>query len=506
MLRVEDLRIHFEDKDVHQEVVKGITFSMKKGEILGLVGESGSGKSMTALTVAGLLKANAKLDSGAVYLVTKHTAEQSDGCSLAKETAQEVNLLTLPENEMREIQGEEISMIFQEPMTALNPTMKIGKQVEEALRLHTDLPKVKRRERVLRVLEDVELDKPEELMEKYPHELSGGMRQRVMIAAAIICRPQLLIADEPTTALDVNTQTSILELLKKLNQKYGMSILFISHDLRVVGKLCHRVLVMKDGEVVEEGSVEEIFADPRHAYTKSLIAAIPSPASAHQIQDKNKPGALKKILEVSHVNAYYKEGKVRRQVLEDVSFALHEGETVGLVGESGSGKSTLCKCILGLLKDYEGEVLHYAERPQMVFQDPYASLNPKKTIGWILEEPLRIRKESSRESRRAKAESMLERVHLDKEIYDRYPRELSGGQRQRVSIALALLTGTRFILADEALSALDVTVQAQMIALLKELQEQERICYLFVSHDPDVVRMICDRVLVLEKGKVAELK
>lgn len=486
MLRVEDLTIHFEDREAHQEVIKHVTFSMEKGEILGLVGESGSGKSMTALTIAGLLKANAKLDLGAVYF--------------SKQPEQEVNLLALSDEEMRKLQGNEISMIFQEPMTALNPTMRIGKQVEEALLLHTDLSGSERRKHVLKALEDVELDHPEELAEKYPHELSGGMRQRVMIAAAIVCRPQLLIADEPTTALDVNTQASILQLLKKLNQKYGMSILFISHNLRVVGTLCSRVLVMKDGEVVEEGSTEEIFSAPRHEYTKALIAAIPSGTNDKTVQGTVLSEQRPKVLELRHVNAYYKEGKLRRQILKDVSFALYEGEMIGLVGESGSGKSTLCKCVLGLLKDYEGEVVHYTERPQMVFQDPYASLNPKKTIGWILEEPLRVRKEGDKKSRRTKAEAMLERVHLPKEIYDRYPRELSGGQRQRVSIALALMTGTRFILADEVLSALDVTVQAQMIELLKELQAQERICYLFVSHDLDVVNMICDRVLVLKDG------
>lgn len=521
MLRVENLKIHFDDRESYQEVVRDITFSVEKGEILGLVGESGSGKSMTALTVAGLLKANARLDSGTVYFW------YGDGQARKK-----VNLLQLSAEEMRQLQGSEISMVFQEPMTALNPTMRIGSQIEEALRLHTGLSKEERRERVLKVLEDVELDNPKELVEKFPHELSGGMRQRVMIASAIVCRPQLLIADEPTTALDVNTQAGILQLLKKLNQKYQMSILFISHNLRVVSDLCQRVLVMKDGEVVEEGKTEEIFAKPKHEYTKTLIAAIPGrvsgedklenhAASDELWSDKRRMKAAadmlqgnkakererrNKVLELCHVNAFYKEGKDRRQVLKDVSFTLYEGEIAGLVGESGSGKSTLCKGILGLLKEYDGDVIHYTKHPQMVFQDPYASLNPRRTIGKILEEPLRVRKEGTKEKRRKQAEDMLEKVHLPKEIYGRYPRELSGGQRQRASIALAMMTGCRFILADEVLSALDVTVQAQMIALLRELQEQERICYLFVSHDLDVVNMICDRVLVLEDGKVWELK
>lgn len=501
MLKVESLTIYFNDRESHQEVVKNITFSMGDGEILGIVGESGSGKTMTALTIAGLLKQHAQLESGAVYF--------------ARKTGKEEELFSVSEQEMRTLQGNEISMIFQEPMTALNPTMKIGAQVEESLRLHTDLSKEERRERVLKALEDVELDNPKELVEKYPHELSGGMRQRVMIASAIVCRPKLLIADEPTTALDVHTQESILKLLKKLNRKYEMGILFISHNLRVVNMLCERVLVMKDGEIVEEGQTEEIFLHPKHDYTKALIAAIPGRVSGDD--ENGEVGKLvemipsegtkseeprNKVLELRHVNAFYKEGKGKRQVLKDVSFTLYEGEIVGLVGESGSGKSTLCKSILGLLKEYKGDVIHYTKRPQMVFQDPYASLNPKRTIGKILEEPLRIRKEGTKENRRKQAEDMLERVHLPREIYDRYPRELSGGQRQRVSIALALMTGTRFILADEALSALDVTVQAQMIQLLKELQKEEKLTYLFVSHDLDVVRMICDRVLVLEDGGV----
>lgn len=527
ILQVQDLTIHFDDLKAGQEVVRHLTFSIGKGEILGLVGESGSGKSMTALTIAGLLKAGAKLDAGEVHftryehetaLQTEQQTKQQGSCA-EDSMISATDLLRLSSDEMRKLQGSEIGVIFQEPMTALNPTMKIGQQVEEALRLHTRLSKEERAVRVRRAMEDAELENPEELAEKYPHELSGGMRQRVMIAAAIVCRPQLLIADEPTTALDAATQEGILRLLRKLNEKYRMSMLFISHDLRVVHQLCHRVLVMKDGEIMEEGSAEEIFTAPRHPYTQKLLAAIPkktavSKNAAERIKatagdadlnaaERNPSAAeANDVVELRHVNAYYREGRTRRQILKDVSFTLREGEIVGLVGESGGGKSTLCKCVLGLLKEYEGEVIHHTSHPQMVFQDPYASLNPKWTIGKILEEPLRIQKEKNKEVRRMKAEEMLERVHLPRELYDRYPRELSGGQRQRVSIALALMTGTRFILADEPLSALDVTVQAQMIELLKELQQKERITYLFVSHDLDVVHTICDRVLMLEQGEV----
>jgi peptide/nickel transport system ATP-binding protein len=505
MLDVKHLSIHFEDGG-QEEAVKNVSFQLADEEILGIVGESGSGKTMTALTIAGLKKPQAVIDDGMISL---------DG----------VDLLKLDEKEMRKVQGAQIGMIFQEPMSALNPTMKIGRQLEEVLLLHTELPKGERKEKVLAAMEDVELENPGELYGKYPHELSGGMRQRAMLAAAIVCRPRILIADEPTTALDVQTQDHILGLLKKLNRKYGMGILFISHNLRVVEKLCGRVLVMKCGEVVEEGSVEGIFKNPRTGYAKELIAAIPS-ACGKGWQEKAslgraetpKPqkdkalaeaaalekGAPKpqKVLEVRHLGAYYREGRERRQVLRDVSFTLYEGEIVGLVGESGSGKTTLCKCVLGLLEDYEGEVVHHTKRPQMVFQDPYGSLNPRKTIGWILEEPLKVQGGFTREERKRKAEEMLGRVHLPKEFYHRYPRELSGGQRQRVSIAAALLTGTRFILADEPLSALDVTVQARMIELLKELQEREKICYLFVSHDLDVVHMLCDRVLAVEDKEV----
>lgn len=483
MLSVEQLSIYFEDRGRREDAVKHVSFQMADGEIMGLVGESGSGKTMTALTIAGLKKEHAVIDSGRICL---------NG----------VDLLTLTEAQMRKVQGVQIGIIFQEPMSALNPTMKIGRQIEEVLLLHTDLPKAERRERVYAAMEDVELENPQTLYDKYPHELSGGMRQRAMLAAAIVCRPKLLIADEPTTALDVQTQESILELLKKLNQKYGMSILFISHNLRVVKKLCAHILVMKSGEVLEEGDAEKIFQNPQAEYTKELIAAIPQACSGNVLGEAQNTPAAKKVLEVSHLNAYYREGRVRRQILEDASFTLYEGEIVGLVGESGSGKSTLCKCVLGLLKDYEGEIRHYTNRPQMVFQDPYGSLNPRKTIGWILEEPLRVQGGYTRAQRRQRAEEMLERVHLPKEFYDRYPKELSGGQRQRVSIAAALMTGTKFILADEPLSALDVTVQAQMIALLKELQETEKICYLFVSHDLDVVHMLCDRVLRLEDKEV----
>lgn len=486
MLKVEHLTIQFSDRKTSTQAVTDVSFSMEENEILGIVGESGSGKTVTALSIAGIPKKGQCITQGALFF---------DG----------TDLLRLSPSKLRQVQGEQISMIFQEPMTALNPTMKIGKQVEEALLLHTDLSKGQRREKVLSALRDVELSDPEQLYDKYPHQLSGGMRQRVMIAAAIVCRPRLLIADEPTTALDVKTQAGILALLKKLNQKYGMGILFISHNLRVVRELCQRILVMKDGKLVEEGTKDTLFTNPKTDYTKKLIRSIPKTAKGRPHPAIPKEGQ-KEVLQLLGVSAYYNESRARRQILDNVSFTLYEGEITGLVGESGSGKSTLCKCILGLLPDYEGKIIHHANRPQMVFQDPYRSLNPRKRIGWILEEPLRAQKKWSGQERREKVLSMLQKVHLSEEILQRYPGELSGGQRQRISIALALITGTRLILADEPLSALDVTVQAQMIELFRELQKSEQITCLFVSHDLDVVNMLCQRVLHLEDGCITELK
>ncbi len=489
MLEVRNLEVSFPDETDRIEAepvnraVKGISFSMKRGEILAVIGESGSGKSMTALSIAGLLPETAASSGQIVF----------DGC----------DLMALTKKERKAIQGKEISMIFQEPMTSLNPVMKVGKQVEEVLRLHTKLDKTERKKLVLKALEDAGLDQPEKLYHSYPHQLSGGMRQRAMIAMAMILQPQLMIADEPTTALDKRIQDQILALLKEINAKKQMGILFISHNLEVVKDFCDRILVMYEGKVVEEGTPEEIFYHPREDYTKRLLASIPEGKRTIGTAHTNR----KKVLSVEHLNVYYPEkGGKLKQVIYDANFAIYEREIVGLVGDSGGGKSSLSKAILGLNIHTDGVIQHNTEHPQMVFQDPYGSLNPVRSIGWILEEPLRIQRKLTKKERREQVQEMLERVGLDKSYLTRRPGELSGGQRQRVGIALALILKSRFIIADEPVSALDVTIQAQILSLLKELGKEYGLSYLFISHDMAVINEMCDRILRLEDGRIYEEK
>lgn len=491
MLEVRNLSVAFPEECVKQEhstdyAVENISFSMDKGEILAVIGESGSGKSMTALSIAGLLPADATF-SGEIWFDSKENEPK--------------NLMVLSKEERRSVQGKEISMIFQEPMTSLNPVMKIGKQVEEVLILHTDLDREERKKRVLEALEAAELEGVESLCEKYPHQLSGGMRQRVMIAMAMVLKPQLMIADEPTTALDVKIQGQILELLKKISREQEMGILFISHNLEVVKEFCDRILVMYDGQIVESGTPKQIFESPREEYTKKLLASIPK---GEYTPDEPVPGR-KPVLEVEHLNVFYPEKRnQKKQVIFDANFTIYEKEIVGLIGESGGGKSSLSKAILGLNPHIEGTIKHHTEYPQMVFQDPYGSLNPSKKIGWILEEPLRIQGKLDKKARREKVLQMLERVGLETEHADRRPRELSGGQRQRVSIAMALIMESHFIIADEPVSALDVTIQAQILELLKDLKEEYGLSYLFISHDMAVIKEMCDRVLRLEDGRLYE--
>ncbi len=483
MLEVKHLSISFPEKERENKVVLDSSFTIEKGEILAIIGESGSGKSMTALSIIGLLPKDAKV-SGEVLLEDR-------------------NLLGLSESERRDIRGKRISMIFQEPMTSLNPVMKIGKQLEEPLLLHTNLSKEERRQIVYQKLEQAGLKDAEKICSYYPHQLSGGMRQRAMIAMALVCQPELMIADEPTTALDVIVQEQILKVLKKINQEEKTSILFISHNLKVVKDFCDRILVMQDGEIVEEGTPEQIFHAPKHPYTQKLLDSIPKKVKRPEIY-LHTP----KVLEIEHLNVFYpdeKQGFLKRkkhQVLYDISFDIKEGEVVGLIGGSGCGKSTLSKAILGLLPWKEGEIKHYTDFPQMVFQDPYGSLNPAKKIGWILEEPLKIQKKFTKEERKQKVIMMLEKVGLEEKYRRRYPRELSGGQRQRVGIALSLILGSRFIIADEPVSALDVTVQAQILKLLLQLKEEFQLSYLFISHDMDVIAQMCDRVFQMKDGRL----
>jgi len=481
-----------------QEVVHGIDLSLEKGQIVGLVGESGSGKSVTSLSIMNLLPED-----------TKVTADEM--------TFDGISLLSQAEEEWQALRGDRISMVFQEPMTSLNPVLTIEKQVEEVLLLHeADIYKEKkelRRERVLEVLTEAGLQHPEELLSKYPHQLSGGMRQRVMIAMAMLCRPELLIADEPTTALDAATQEIILDILQYYSETYGTAILFISHDLSLVARLCDRVLVLKNGQVVERGTKEEIFEHPQKSYTKQLVAAARGKQLAGTDADRENSykANIKPLLRLKNATIEYREktffGKETiTTVVKNVSFSLHQGEILGLVGESGSGKSTISKALTGLLSLTEGELVR-AEgvgRPQMVFQDPYGSLNPAKKIGWILEEPLKIQGKFTKKERKRLVIEALKEVELEEAHAKRYVRELSGGQRQRVAIAAAFIQKPEIVILDEPVSALDVTVQGQILELLYRLKQEHGMSYLFVSHDMNVIRRICDRVVVLYRGELVE--
>ncbi|WP_455716624.1 dipeptide ABC transporter ATP-binding protein [Anaerosporobacter sp.] len=501
LLEVNNLSIGFADTKPMQMVVNDISFQVDQGEILGIVGESGSGKSMTALSIMGLLKDSAKIMNGEINVEGE-------------------NLLAMAEKQRRSYLGKEIAMVFQEPMTSLNPVMKIGEQIREMLSIHTSLSKKEQMDRTLDVLLKVGLNNPKDLYNKYPHELSGGMRQRVMIAMAMICKPKILIADEPTTALDVSVQAQILSLLKKMNQEYGVSIILISHDLGVIRNMCKRTIIMADGKIVEQGLVKDIFQNPQEDYTKKLIDAVPSihkkrakqatvaqtlvAQSLTKDQDKSS-----KMLSVEGVNIYYyQNGRLRRgekeQIVKQASFYINRGEVVGIVGESGSGKSTLAKAIAGLNTLYEGEITCDETRPQMVFQDPYSSLNQAKRIGWILEEPLKIKGGFTKEERKQLVKEKLKEVGLSEEVENRYVYQLSGGQRQRVCIAAALMLQSKFVILDEAVSALDVTIQRQILNLLMELKEKHNLTYLFISHDMNVIHEICDRVIVMNKGKIVE--
>lgn len=531
LLRAEHMTVAFHEDGAWDEVVKDADFTIHKGEILGVVGESGSGKSMTALAIMGLLKEHGRITEGQLIFDGKE-------------------LTALSPEEYRALRGCEMSMVFQEPMTSLNPVFTVGKQMEEMLKLHPEFcyadaeskegwieenrdgkqalvsGNVKRKrselnERnkqiVLQALRDAGLKEPEQLYGKYPHELSGGMRQRVMIAMAMILRPKLLIADEPTTALDVTIQAKILKLLKEINQKYGISILFISHDLNIIRKMCDRVIVMCKGEIVEQGNVEQIFEAPQQDYTKKLLhAALGELGGAEgkmQRQDESE-NAVKAghIIELDAVNVFYKEKKAglfstagRKHAVKDVTLHVREGEILGIVGESGSGKSSLAKAIVGLQAQVEGEIRLGTGTPQMVFQDPYGSLNPSKRIGWLLQEPLRLAcPEMTEEEREKRVDEILTKVDLPLRYKKRFPSELSGGQRQRVAIALALVLNRKLIVLDEPVSALDVTVQEQILELLLRLRREEGLSYIFISHDMQVIRRVCDYVCVMYQGEIVE--
>lgn len=534
MIKVKNLSIAFGE----QVVVNDVTFSIEDNRILGLVGESGSGKSITALTIMGLLSEHATILHGSVEV---------DGTVIVSQDGEnhDSRLNYVNSRELKKLQGKVMSMIFQEPMTSLNPTLKIGRQVEEILKIHTSMDADDRKKLVLETLESVGLTDAKRVYESYPHELSGGMRQRAMIAMAIILKPKILIADEPTTALDVTIQAQICELLKKISIENKMSVLFITHDLNLARQFCHQIIVMNQGDLVESGESEEIFARPVQEYTKKLIGAIPSRtkrkvaqvrtndssenlsalkvnesetvqaqsvlAQPLQAQSTQTPEKEENILEVQGLNVFYQEKnnhifkkKARKQVVFDASFSIRPGEIMGLVGESGCGKSSLSKAILGMNDQIAGEIRHFSDRPQMIFQDPYSSLNPSKTIGWILEEPLRTAGGLSNSQLKEAAVAMLKKVGLDEHFYGRKPGELSGGQRQRISIGQALIARPKFVIADEPVSALDVTIQAQIMDLMCNLQQEMNLAYLFISHDINVIYQMCDRLMVMKEGRIIE--
>lgn len=491
LLKVEQLKITFPNQKGVQTVVEDVSFSINQGEMVGIVGESGSGKSMTALSCMKLLSKEAVVEQGTIRF-------------------QGEDILKMPQAELERIRGNEISMVFQEPMTSLNPVLTIGKQLEEVFILHD---KKNNRSALIDMLAQVGLTQGESLLKYYPHQLSGGMRQRVMLAMAMILKPKLLIADEPTTALDVTVQAQILDLIKRLNEEYGTSVLLISHDLGVIKKYCSRAIVMCNGKIVEEDNVHNLFYHPQDSYTKKLLEAVPGRNVKNQFYQEEKvtiqsipPNILQvENLSVSYANKKKLFGKKESsQIVKNASLHVREGEIVGIVGESGSGKTTLSKAIVGLIEQSSGNINIQERWPAMVFQDPYSSLNPSKKVGWILEEPLRIRGGMSKSERTRKIEDMLLQVGLPLEYKNRDIQQLSGGQRQRVSIAAALISNVKFVVLDEPVSALDVTIQAQILKLLLQLRKKYELSYLFISHDLNVVYQFCDRVYIMKDGQLIE--
>lgn len=511
LVRVENLSVAFQSGETVQKVVHGIDFDIVRGETVALVGESGSGKTVSALSVLGLLPGSASHPTGRILYEGK---DQNEG----KE--QTYDMLQLSEPELRQLRGDQISMIFQEPMTSLNPLHSIEKQVGEVLRLHRGMDGAPLRARVLELLEKVGIRNAEDRLKAYPHELSGGQRQRVMIAMALACEPDLLIADEPTTALDVTIQAQILELLNELKREFNMALLLITHDLGVVRKMADRISVMNQGEIVEQGETQAIFNDPQHDYTKHLLSAEPS----------GEPPALDDsapvILKTDDLKVWFpiKAGVLRRTVdyvraVDGVSLEVRAGQTVGVVGESGSGKTTLGLALLRLISS-EGPIVYLGEtisglkqkemRPyrrnlQIVFQDPYGALSPRMSVSEIIAEGLEIQQpELSYAERRARVVVALEEVGLNPDVQDRYPHEFSGGQRQRIAIARAMVLEPQFIMLDEPTSALDMSVQAQIVDLLRDLQKKKKLAFLFISHDLKVVRALSNHVIVMQNGKVVE--
>ena len=509
VLAIDDLSVRFATHDGEVEAVRGVSLTVAKGECLGVVGESGSGKSQTFMTVMGLLARNGRAEGR-----VRFKGEE---------------ILGAPPRRLNKIRGSKMTMIFQDPLTALTPHMSIGEQIGEALRAHLGLPGEAAAARALDWLERVRIPDAARRMRQYPHELSGGMRQRVMIAAAMACGPELLIADEPTTALDVTVQADILDLMAELKDESGAALVLVTHDMGVIARLADRVCVMRHGRYVEEGPVDAVFHSPETAYTRELLDAIPRLDRAGRGgRPTLSPTAADApiLVQGEDVKVWFQVGGglLRRpktlRAVDGVSFHIREGETLGVVGESGSGKSTLARAVLNLIPATAGTVtlmgrnLTTAERAtvqaarkdlQIVFQDPLASLDPRMTIGESIAEPMRVfRKATPRAEREAAVRGMMERVGLDPELINRYPHELSGGQNQRVGVARAVILNPRLVVCDEAVSALDVSIRAQIIDLLIDLQKRLGLAMMFISHDLAVVREISHRVMVLYLGRVME--
>jgi peptide/nickel transport system ATP-binding protein len=553
LLEVKNLITEFRTEDETVKAVNDISFTLSKGETVGIVGESGSGKSVASLSIMRLISnPPGKITGGEIIFHSK--------------TKGPVNIVTLTEKEVRQLRGNEIAMIFQEPMTSLNPVYTCGNQVMEAILLHQKVSKKEAKELTISLFNEVQLPRPDNIFNSYPHQISGGQKQRVMIAMAMSCKPSVLIADEPTTALDVTVQSTILDLMLKLQREHEMGIIFITHDLGVIAELADKVVVMYKGKIVEQGSVLAIFSNPRHPYTKGLLACRPpldkrlhwlptvsdfmktsesgelieNAESIKEVAEKlllskeERAEAHKKlyskqpILQIKNLKTYFPIqkgmfGKTKEFVraVDDVSFDVYPGETLGLVGESGCGKTTLGRTILRLIEPTSGEILfdgtnitkidstkmrELRKDLQIIFQDPYSSLNPRITIGQAIMEPMQVHGILENDkARKEKVIELLHRVNMNESHFYRYPHEFSGGQRQRVCIARALALKPKFIICDESVSALDVSVQAQVLNLLNELKREFDFTYIFVSHDLSVVKFMSDRMVVMNNGKIEEM-
>lgn len=539
LLSIRNLSVHFGKGADRVTALRNISLEVKKGELLAIVGESGSGKSVTALSLLRLLPKQTEV-TGHAFL---HRWEE-----------QPMDLIQIPQNEVNDVRGSSVAMIFQEPMTSLNPVFSCGYQVMESIMLHQKLNKKKARQKTVELFEQVQLPEPKEMLKRYPHEISGGQKQRVMIAMAMSGNPSLLIADEPTTALDVTVQKNMLQLIKQLQQQNNMGVIFITHDLGIVADMADKIAVMHRGEIVEQGNAREIFSAPKHPYTRALLACRPAgkpknmrlpvvsdfleplrneqpeTTSSKPETRTNQPETRNESLPVLQIQNLHVTFPVKKNMfgkpikffnaVDDVSFDVMEGDIVGLVGESGCGKTTLGKSILQLVKPTSGKIIldgaditkmkptplrNLRKNLQIVFQDPYGSLNPRITIGEAILEPLKVHNLSSNKTeRKEKVMELLEKVNLKSEHFNRYPHQFSGGQRQRICIARALALNPKFLIFDESVSALDVSVQAQVLNLLNDLKKEFDFTAIFISHDLSVVHYICNRILVMKQGKIVE--